>query len=190
MTTTKATSQTASAISFTAKLYTINDWVILQLPKSASEKLPSRGQVMITGTLNGQPFETPLEPDGKGSHWVHIEPKMLKSFGLASGDTVNMRITPIKTWPEPEIPADLRQAIENDPEAYAVWKQATPLAHWEWIRWSRATNNAETRKHRLEVACSKMRAGERRPCCWNRNLCSEPSVSKSGALLEPNSKNS
>lgn len=185
MTNAKTAGKTTRAITFTAKLFTIHDWVILQLPKSASEQLPSRGQVMVTGTINGMPLETPLEPDGKGSHWFHMTPELLKTFGVLSGATVQVSITPTQDWPEPKLPTDLEQAITNDPKAYEIWKQATPLAHWEWIRWSRATNNAETRKHRLEVACSKMRAGERRPCCWNRNLCSEPSVSKSGVLLPP-----
>jgi len=184
MTSTKTDGAT-NTISFATRLFTINGWVILQLPETASEKLPSRGQVMVTGTLNGKPLETPLEPDGKGGHWFHVTPELLKFFDIADGDAVTVHIAPTKQWPEPVLPDDLQHAINNDPEAYEVWKQATPLAHWEWIRWSRATNNAETRKHRLVVACSKMRAGERRPCCWNRNLCTEPSVSKSGVLLEP-----
>ena len=42
----------------------------------------------------------------------------------------------------------------------------------------RATHNPETRSRRIEVALSKIKAGERRPCCFNRNQCTEPEVSK------------
>jgi hypothetical protein len=51
-------------IRFDATLRTIDKWVILRLPKEASGKLPSRGQVAVQGTINGQRFQTVLEPDG------------------------------------------------------------------------------------------------------------------------------
>jgi hypothetical protein len=48
-----------------ARLFKIGSWTILRLPESASAKLPSRGRVMIEGTIKGFGFQTPLEPDGK-----------------------------------------------------------------------------------------------------------------------------
>jgi hypothetical protein len=57
-----------SAIHFKAKLFTVNDWLILKLPDEASMQLPSRGQVMVKGTINHADFINALEPDGKGGH--------------------------------------------------------------------------------------------------------------------------
>jgi hypothetical protein len=54
-----------STIHFEAKLFEINSWIILRLPEDASEKLPSRGMTMVSGTINGVPFKTLLEPDGR-----------------------------------------------------------------------------------------------------------------------------
>jgi hypothetical protein len=51
------------------------------------------------------------------------------------------------------------------------------MARWGWLRWIRATNNRETLGRRIEVALSKLRGGDRSPCCFNRNLCTEPEVS-------------
>ena len=172
-------------ISFEAKLFKLGSWTILRLPGSASEKLPSRGQVMIEGTINGSRFQTPLEPDGKLSHWFRVNDGLLKAAGAAAGGTVKLAIKPVKQWPEPDVPPDLRRALASHSPAHALWQRITPMARWEWIRWIRATDKNETRKRRIEVACSKLKAGERRPCCWNRNLSTEPSVSKSGVLLEP-----
>ena len=172
-------------ITFKAKLLTIGSWTILRLPQSASAKLPSRGQAMVEGTINGHHFQTPLEPDGRGSHWFRVDKTLLKAANAAAGNTVRLAPKPIKEWPEPDVPADLQHAIAAAPQVQALWKQITPMARWEWIRWIRATSRSETRKRRIEVAISKLKAGERRPCCWNRNLCTEPSVSKNGALLEP-----
>lgn len=176
---------TLPTIRFETKLFTIGDFTILRLPEDASAKLPSRGQAMVEGTLNGAHFETPLEPDGNWSHYFKVDDKLLKAAGAKSGDKVAVILTPVTVWPEPEIPADLFAAIEATPEAKALWPRITTMARWEWIRWTRSTNSAETRKHRIEVACSKMKSGMRRPCCWNRNLSTEMDVSKGGILLEP-----
>ncbi len=177
--------QTPIPITFKAKLSKINAWTILQLPETASLKLPSRGQVMVTGTMNGVQFQTPLEPDGKWGHWFRVDKALQKSTHATVGDTATLVITPTKHWPEPDVPEDVRRALAAHPKVRDLWQHITPLARWEWIRWIRATGQQETRARRIEVACSKMMAGERRPCCWNRNLCTEPAVSKKGVLLEP-----
>ena len=174
-----------STIHCKATLFSINARAILLLPKEASEQLPSRGQAMVKGTINSVPFQTPLEPDGRWSHWFSPDKALLAAANATVGDTVTLEIEPLKAWPEPEIPADWQAALATAPEAYAVWAKATPMAHWEWIRWLRSTGRDETRKRRLEVGISKLKAGERRPCCWNRNMCTEPSLSKNGTLLEP-----
>ena len=44
-------------IRFDATLYTIDERTILRLPQKASEKLPSRGQVAVQGTINGYRFQ-------------------------------------------------------------------------------------------------------------------------------------
>jgi hypothetical protein len=170
-------------ISFKARLFKIGAWTILRLPESASAKLPSRGQTMVEGTINGFRFRTSLEPDGKWSHWFRVDKTILKAANVAAGDMVMLSIKSIREWLEPDVPADLESALVAAPQAHSLWQHITPMARWEWIRWIRATNNPETRKRRIEVACSKLEAGERRPCCWNRNLCTEPYVSKNGVLV-------
>jgi hypothetical protein len=140
---------------------------------------------LVEGTVNGFRSKIVLEPDGKGSHWFRVDAVLGKAAGIDTGGTVTMAIEPSKEWPEPEVPADLKKALTSDPQANALWLKITPMARWDWLRWIRATNNQETRSHRIEVALSKLKAGERRPCCFNRNLCTEPEVSKNGVLIEP-----
>ncbi|HET8671489.1 MAG TPA: YdeI/OmpD-associated family protein [Candidatus Saccharimonadales bacterium] len=174
-----------SAIRFETTLFNIGSWVILRLPQSASEKLPSRGQAMVKGTINGVPFQIALEPDGKGSHWFKVDSDLQKSAKAGAGDAVVLAIEPTKDWPEPEVPKDLYATLQSHPRALDVWQDVTPMARWEWIRWIGSTAQVETRRRRIEVACSKLMAGTRRPCCFNRNMCCVPDVSKNGVLLEP-----
>lgn len=173
---------TAPLIRFKATPVKIGSWTILRLPAGASKQLPSRGQVMVEGTLNGVDFRTPLEPDGRLGHWFRLEDDVLKSAG---DGPVTLAIKPTKDWPEPAVPADWQKALAKDAKAHDLWQRVTPMARWEWIRWARATSNSETRERRVRVGISKLKSGERRPCCWNRNLCTEPEVSKNGVLFEP-----
>jgi hypothetical protein len=174
-----------STIRFEAKLVKIGSWVIIQLPKSASAKLPSRGMVMVKGTINGFHFQSALEPDGKGGHWFKIDKTMREASGADAGDTVTLEIEPIKEWPEPKVPADLKRVLAVDSKARNLWIDITPIARWDWIRWINATKNPQTRRIRIEKTLSKLRAGKRTACCFNRSQCTEPDVSKNGILLEP-----
>jgi hypothetical protein len=174
-----------STIRFETTPHTIGDWIILRLPENASAKLPSRGMTLVEGTINGFHARIVLEPDGKGSHWFRVDSVLRKVAGIDADRAVQIAIEPSKEWPEPDIPTDLNKALQSDPEASALWMKITPMARWDWLRWIRSTNNQETRSHRIEVAMSKLRSGERRPCCFNRNQCTEPEVSKSGILIDP-----
>jgi hypothetical protein len=174
-----------STIHFEATPLKIGDWTILRLPESASAKLPSRGMTLVEGTINGFPSKIVLEPDGRGSHWFRVDPGLRKAADIDEHGTVTMAVEPSKEWPEPDVPVDLNKALKSDTQANALWVKITPMARWDWLRWIRATNNRETRSHRIEVAMSKLRSGERRPCCFNRNQCTEPEVSKSGILIDP-----
>jgi hypothetical protein len=180
-----------SAIRFETKLVSINSWTILRLPESASAELPSRGMLMVSGTLNGVPFKTLLEPDGKyapnqkSSHWFRPDQKLLDDAGARVGDTVQVSLEPTKEWIEPEVPDDVRKALASSPTAEALWNDITPSARWDWIRWIRAVKTPETRQKHIEVMLDKLNKEMRRPCCFNRNLCSEPEVSHNWALLEP-----
>ncbi len=180
-----------SAIRFESKLIKINSWTILHLPPVASAKLPSRGMTMVKGTINDVPFKALLEPDGiygpakKPSHWFRPDEKLLDDASAEAGDTVKVSLEPSKEWVEPEVPEDLEKALATSPKAEALWEDITPLAHWDWIRWIRAVKTPETREKHIKVMLDKLNKGMRRPCCFNRNLCSEPYVSKNWVLLDP-----
>lgn len=164
-------------IKFTAKLSQIGTYNIIRLPKEASDKLPSRGLVMVEGTINGFAFKEALEPDGNKGHWLHVGKEMQNAAGINEGDTASLEITPTQDWTEPKIPADLKEANE-------IWLDITTLSRWDWIRWIRSTHNPETRKKRINVAFSKLKSGKRSACCFNRSECTIPEVSKGGKLLD------
>ena len=175
-----------ATINCTAELYAIRSWIICRLPERASASLPSRGMVAVAGTVNGCPYHDVLEPDGRGSHWFRVSTDMQQQCGgIGAGDRVTLVIEPCVRWPEPEVPEDVREALSASPVATAAWKDITPLARWDWIRWMRATNNPATRRQRIVKLCSMLQNGKRRPCCFNRNLCTDMTVAEKGVLPVP-----
>ncbi|MGE5134649.1 MAG: YdeI/OmpD-associated family protein [Gemmatimonadota bacterium] len=176
----------ASAIRFEATLHTIGKWTIVRLPEKASEKLPSRGQVAVQGTINGHDFQTVLEPDGCSGHWLRVDKKLQQTARVSAGDTATLEIEVTRDWPEPSVPEDFEAALAAAPQKIQdVWNDITPMARWEWVRWVNATRNPDTRRRRVDVSMSKMKSGKRRPCCFNLAACTDPDMSRNGRLIEP-----
>lgn len=65
-----------------------------------------------------------------------------------------------------QAPLDLRQALDANKKAKAVWEDITDLAQTEWIFWVVSGKKAETRQIRIAKAISKLSGGMRRPCCF------------------------
>ena len=174
-----------STIRFEATPQTIDKWTILRLPEKASEKLPSRGQVAVQGTIDGHEFQTVLEPDGCSGHWMRVDEQLQRTAAISAGDTAALEIEPARDWPEPNVPQDFETALEAAPQKIQdLWNDITPMARWEWVRWVNATKTPDTRRRRVEVSMSKMNSGKRRPCCFNLAACTNPYVSRNGKLIE------
>lgn len=158
--------------------------VIVRLPVALSHSLPARGMVMAQGSLGHQAFVLPLEPDGKGGHFMLVPPQLAEKARLRPGLPTTLHLSPTKDWPEPVLPQDMAQALlENN--VLDVYESLTVKARWEWLRWTRSTQNPATRQKRIGVMLDKLRKGDRRPCCFNTAACTLPELSKSGVLLPP-----
>lgn len=185
-----------SAIRFHAKLLRpvgVSDsegWSFLRLPQGASAELPARGMVSVEGEINGRPFVATLEPDGEGGHWLRVDRELSQAANLVIGDTVSLAISPVTVEPEPRVPSDLETALGEASEARAVWSDLTPLARRDWIQWITSGKRAETRVSRIETALSKLAAGKRRPCCFDRSGMYDKSLSCPLAEPDPTAEGS
>ena len=131
--------KTSSTIRFKAKLHRPKmteavSWTFLNLPKTASAKLPSRGMTSVEGTFDDIDFQATLEPDGQGGHWLKVDEMLRESAGAQPGDSVTLEIAPMAVEPEPEMPDDFRHAIATAPrKASETWEDITAVARRDWI---------------------------------------------------------
>jgi uncharacterized protein YdeI (YjbR/CyaY-like superfamily) len=65
-----------------------------------------------------------------------------------------------------KIPTDFRKALAASPKVAALWSDLTPIARRDFVSWIEEAKHVETRARRIKVACSKLAAGKRRPCCY------------------------
>src|SRR5467141_4120704 len=78
-----------------------------------------------------------------------------------------MNPKPAGEEPEPKVPTDLREALAATAMAKAQWRDLTPIARRDFISWIDSAKQLETRRRRIERACSMLAAGKRRPCCYS-----------------------
>ena len=138
----------------------------LTLPKTASAKLPSRGAMMVEGTINAFPFRVALAPDGKGSHLLCVNKTMHAGAGAGSLATVWVEIARAGEEPEVRVPMDLQRALAAEPLAQAGWEDITPMARRDWIFSVTSAKQPETRQRRIAKACDMLACGKRRLCCF------------------------
>jgi hypothetical protein len=137
------------------------------LPKEVSACLPRRGRASVQGTLNGQPFQATLDPDGRRSHWLRVDADLRAKAGADFGDLVTLEIRPMAEEPEPAVPADLQAALAAAPSARKGWEDTTPVARLDWIHWIESAKQAKTRAQRVQNACDMLTSGKRRVCCFD-----------------------
>jgi uncharacterized protein YdeI (YjbR/CyaY-like superfamily) len=68
---------------------------------------------------------------------------------------------------ESRVPTDLRKALAAAPMAKAQWSDLTLIARRDFITWIDSAKQPETRRRRIERACSMLAEGKRRPCCFS-----------------------
>ncbi|MBB4842012.1 hypothetical protein HNP55_000507 [Paucibacter oligotrophus] len=142
-------------------------WAFLVLPKAASDILPRRGRTSVDGRLNGHSFQATLEPDGQLSHWLKVSQALRELAQVEPGAVVTVQIAPADPEPEPQLPADLREALAACPAAQAAWEGTTTLARLDWIHWLESAKQAKTRSSRVAGALDMLSAGKKRVCCFD-----------------------
>ncbi|MFL1467382.1 YdeI/OmpD-associated family protein [Marinobacter sp. HN1S83] len=142
-------------------------WAFVILPHEASAKLPRRGRVTVMASINEHGFQALLEPDGQKSHWLRIDEDLLEASHARIGDEAHFEIAAVEQEPEPEVPADLAQALEAAPESLATWNSTTPIARLDWIHWITSAKQAKTRVKRINDACDMLASGKKRVCCFD-----------------------
>lgn len=171
------------SISFSGRITKIGTTYLTAVPLELSKAFSTRGMLMIEGRVANSYIHCPLEPDGRGSHWLKIDDLLLRSLKFKAGDSVKVEIWESDKWFDPLLPEDFVSALSEN-ALHAHWDTLTYRAKWEWLRWINSSAIQSTRVKRIATAVAKLHKGDKRPCCFNSRMCTDISVSKAGLLDE------
>lgn len=149
------------------------------LPKAVSDPLPRRGRTSVDVVVNDHGFQVTLEPDGQLSHWFKLLDHDMQKAHLQIGAEYRFQLTAVDQEPEPVVPEDLLEALQQSAEASETWHATTTLARIDWVHWVESAKQAKTRAKRIADACQMLGEGKRRVCCF------DPSGFYSKALKAP-----
>lgn len=142
-------------------------WTFAILPAEVSATLPRRGRTSVEGTVNGEPFQTVLEPDGQLGHWLKLDASLMCAADVSAGDTVTFELQPMATQLEPTLPSAFSKALAASPGARATWDATTTLARMDWVHWMESAKQASTRDKRVADAVQMLANGKKRVCCFD-----------------------
>jgi len=125
----------------------------LPLPLEVADALERDGVRRVVMDLNGKPFRRAVQQSTEyGPHLVTGRP-ILRAAGARLGDMVTVVLRPDPDPDAVEIPAELREVLEQDPEAAARFESFTPGMRRSIVIYVEQAKRTETRvKRSLELA--------------------------------------
>jgi Domain of unknown function (DUF1905)/Bacteriocin-protection, YdeI or OmpD-Associated len=137
-------------------------WTFLEVPRSASEKLGSRGRVSVVGSINGFAIRTSVHPTGTGTHQLAVNKAMQAGADAKAGERVKVVLEVDTQARVVKVPADVTRAINAKPPVKALWATLTPRCREEWVQWIEEAKKPETRLRRIDVTVKRLAEGKRR----------------------------
>jgi len=127
-------------LEFSAVIYKVGINPCVDIPERVSRTFGIRGNIPVTGALNGLPIRATLVPIGEGRHRLYINGEMRRRARVNAGDRINLRLELDTTPRMLPLPKPLDAALKENETAGAAWERLTPshrkeiLAYLNWLK--------------------------------------------------------
>jgi Bacteriocin-protection, YdeI or OmpD-Associated/Domain of unknown function (DUF1905) len=105
--------------------------------------------IPAVATVNGQEARVTLVPAGGGRYRIQINTALRKAAGADAGNEVSVTLRLDRKSREPVVPADLRAALKENPEARKVFEKLTTGHRRHIVVWFDSARGVDTRIRRL-----------------------------------------
>jgi uncharacterized protein YdeI (YjbR/CyaY-like superfamily) len=126
-------------------------WVIARVPFDAATLWGKRGQIKVTGEINGFGFSGTLFPDGRGRHFLIVNKKLLSGGKTAAGLTAKFRLQPDTTPRVTASPPDeLLRELRESKRLLKFFESLNPSRRHEIAKWIAQCKTSDARKRRSQ----------------------------------------
>lgn len=137
----------------------IGTWTYLDIPLEVTQKLGTRGQIKVIGTINGHPFRTSARPHGDGSHYIVVNRSIRDAIQAIPGDVVHVEMDRDTAPRTVDVPADFITAIEADQKLRKSFDSLSYSHKKEFVDWIESAKKMETRDRRIANSVEMLRQG-------------------------------
>jgi Bacteriocin-protection, YdeI or OmpD-Associated/Domain of unknown function (DUF1905) len=105
--------------------------------------------IPVVATVNGQEARVTLAPAGGGRYRMQLNTALRKAARADAGDEVSVTLRLDRESREPTVPADLRAALKENPEARKVFEKLSTGHRRHIVDWFDSARGMNTRIRRL-----------------------------------------
>ena len=124
------------------------------------EQAFGKKRVKIKATIEGEPYRGSLVRMGTPYHVLIILKEIREKIGKSFGDEIFIEFEEDLEPRQVEIPADLQQALEENPASLAFYRRLAYSHQREYVRWITEAKRPETRKERIQRAIEMLKQGQ------------------------------
>ncbi len=133
-------------------------WVIVRIPFDAAKIWGKRGQIRVTGEINGFQFRTSLFPTGDGRHVLVVNKRMRAGGKTDLGVTARFRMEPDPEKHELAVPVEFERALAEDKALRRWYGQLSNSTRNEIVKWIHGVKSPEARARRAEQITERLLA--------------------------------
>lgn len=137
---------------FSATIYKTGINYAVDVPHDISMAFGKRGNIPVSGSVNGLPLRATLVPLGEGRHRLFLNGETRKALGAGEGDTVEISVAIDKVPRTMPVPPMFQEALDKDPEAKAAWEKLPPSRKKEILAYLNNLKNPDSLKRNIEKA--------------------------------------
>jgi len=116
-------------------------------------------RVKVKATIDGVPYRGSLVRMGKPCHMLGVLKEIRAKIGKGPGDQVHVVVEEDTEPRLVEVPADLRQALDADPEAGRLFDGLSYTHQKEYAGWVTEAKRPETRENRILKVVDMLKRG-------------------------------
>ena len=134
----------------------VGTWTFLTVPFDAETIFGKKGQVKVTGTINGVAYRNSLMPHGNGQHFLVVNKSIRDKANAQVGDTVVVTMSLDTGERHIIVPAGLQEALSQNPSAQAVFNGLSYSHKKKYVDWIENARKEETRASRIAKAIEEL----------------------------------